>query len=173
MRMTRFATRSALAMLLAALVAATPARAAGGMADLVITALGTIGVNYRYGGETPENGLDCSGLVRYVFRQVAGVALPRTSKELATLGAPVKRADLEPGDLVFFNTRGPANSHVGIFLGDGRFIQAPSRGGSVGIAELDNGYWRRHYNGARRLAGVLPGLARDSGNTALAANGQP
>jgi cell wall-associated NlpC family hydrolase len=111
-----------------------------------------------YGGETPEGGLDCSGLVRHVFQQVTGVTLPRTSKELARVGKPVARGDLKPGDLVFFNTRHFAFSHVGIYLGDDRFIHAPSRGSEVEIAELNNNYWRKHFDGARRLVGVLPGL---------------
>ena len=129
-----------------------------GAQDLAMFALGLIGVDYRYGGETPEGGLDCSGLVRHVFQQVTGVTLPRTSKELSRIGAPIGRDDLEAGDLVFFDTRRFAFSHVGIYLGDGRFIHAPSRGSEVEIAELANGYWRKHFNGARRLVGVLPGL---------------
>ena len=129
-----------------------------GAQDLAIFALGLIGVDYRYGGNTPEDGLDCSGLVRHVFQQVTGVTLPRTSKELARVGKEVKRADLKPGDLVFFNTRRFAFSHVGIYLGDDRFIHAPRTGSEVEIAELDNGYWRKHFDGARRLVGVLPGM---------------
>jgi len=129
-----------------------------GAQDLAIYALGMIGVDYRYGGDTPEEGLDCSGLVRHVFQQVTGVTLPRTSKELARVGKEVKRADLKPGDLVFFNTRRFAFSHVGIYLGDDRFIHAPRTGAEVEIAELDNSYWRTHFNGARRLVGVLPGM---------------
>lgn len=129
-----------------------------GTQDLAIYALGLIGVRYRFGGETPDRGLDCSGLVRYVFGQVTGVTLPRTSRELAKVGTPVKRDDLQVGDLVFFDTRRFAFSHVGIYLGDDRFIHAPSRGSEVQISELDNRYWRRHFNGARRLIGVLPGL---------------
>lgn len=185
--MVRSRTPAVVALALAATLVAAPARGDSvhslvgsgvetantvwhGAQDLVIYALGMIGVRYRYGGETPEGGLDCSGLVRHVFGQVAGVTLPRTSRELAKLGAPVKRADLRAGDLVFFNTRGFANSHVGIFLGDGRFVQAPARGSSVSIAELDNRYWSRHYNGARRLVGVLPELPADDAPQALAAN---
>ena len=141
-----------------------------GAQDLAMFALGLIGVDYRYGGETPEGGLDCSGLVRHVFQQVTGVTLPRTSKELARIGAPIARDDLEAGDLVFFDTRRFAFSHVGIYLGDGRFIHAPSRGSEVEIAELTNSYWRKHFNGARRLVGVLPGLVPEAqAATAVAA----
>lgn len=140
-----------------------------GAQDLAIYALGLIGVEYRWGGETPEGGLDCSGLVRHVFQQVTGVTLPRTSKELARVGAPIARHALEPGDLVFFDTRRYAFSHVGIYLGDGRFIHAPSRGSEVEIAELGNAYWRKHFNGARRLVGELPGLVPTAEAAPLAA----
>ncbi len=126
--------------------------------DVAIYALGLIGVDYRYGGETPESGVDCSGLVRYVFQQVTGVTLPRTSKELSRLGNKVASADLVPGDLVFFNTRRLPFSHVGIYLGDNRFIHAPSTGSEVEISQLSETYWQKHFNGARRLVGVLPSL---------------
>ena len=129
-----------------------------GAQDVAIYALGLIGVEYRFGGETPENGLDCSGLVRHVFQQVTGVTLPRTSKELSRVGAKVAVGDLQAGDLVFFDTRRFAFSHVGIYLGDNRFVHAPSRGSEVEIAQLSDGYWQKHFNGARRLVGVLPSL---------------
>lgn len=121
-------------------------------------ALGLIGVNYRWGGSTPETGLDCSGLVRYVFQQVTGVTLPHNAKELSRVGSKVGLADLEPGDLVFFNTRRFAFSHVGIYLGDNRFLHAPAAGREVEIATLDQSYWQKRFNGARRLVGVLPAL---------------
>jgi hypothetical protein len=129
-----------------------------GAQDLAVYALGLIGVSYRFGGETPEEGLDCSGLVQYVFQQVTGVTLPRTAKEMSRIGGTVARKELVPGDLVFFNTRRFAYSHVGIYLGDNRFIHAPRTGRNVEIANLDSGYWRRHFDGARRLVGVLPSL---------------
>ena len=129
-----------------------------GAQDVAIYALGLIGVDYRYGGETPESGVDCSGLVRYVFQQVTGVTLPRTSKELSRLGNKVASADLVPGDLVFFNTRRLPFSHVGIYLGDNRFIHAPSTGSEVEISRLSETYWQKHFNGARRLVGVMPSL---------------
>jgi cell wall-associated NlpC family hydrolase len=129
-----------------------------GAQDVAIYALGLIGVDYRYGGETPESGVDCSGLVRYVFQQVTGVTLPRTSKELSRLGNNVASADLAPGDLVFFNTRRLPYSHVGIYLGDNRFIHAPSTGSEVEISRLSETYWQKHFNGARRLVGVMPSL---------------
>ncbi len=126
--------------------------------DVAAYALGLIGVDYRFGGNTPETGLDCSGLVRYVFQEVTGFTLPRTSKQMSALGEKVAADDLKVGDLVFFNTRRFRYSHVGIYLGDNRFIHAPSRGKEVQIAQLSESYWRGHFNGARRLVGVLPAL---------------
>ena len=126
--------------------------------DLAIYALGLIGVDYRYGGSSPEHGLDCSGLVRYVFQEVVGVTLPRTAREMARLGGRVAPGDLKAGDLVFFNTRSSPFSHVGIYLGDDRFIHAPHRGGEVEIVTMSQRYWQQRYDGARRLVGVLPDL---------------
>jgi cell wall-associated NlpC family hydrolase len=129
-----------------------------GTQDLGQFALGLIGVEYRYGGETPDRGLDCSGLIRYVFQQVTGVTLPRTARELSRVGARVGLNDLQTGDLVFFNTRNFAFSHVGLYLGDDRFIHAPRRGREVEVSTLSKEYWQRHFSGARRLVGVLPAL---------------
>jgi cell wall-associated NlpC family hydrolase len=124
--------------------------------DLTSSALGLIGIRYKWGGATPESGLDCSGLVQFVFQQVTGVTLPRSAKELSRIGEQVTRSDLQPGDLVFFNTRRFAFSHVGIYVGDNRFIHAPRRGREVEVATIDDRYWQKHFNGARRLIGVLP-----------------
>jgi len=129
-----------------------------GTQDLAAYALGLIGVAYRFGGDTPEEGLDCSGLVVHVFQQVTGVTLPRTAKEMSRIGGAVARKELAPGDIVFFNTRRFAFSHVGIYLGDNRFVHAPRTGRDVEIANLDNSYWQKHFNGARRLVGVIPAL---------------
>jgi cell wall-associated NlpC family hydrolase len=129
-----------------------------GAQDLAMYALGLIGVDYRFGGTTPERGLDCSGLVRYVFQQVTGVRLPRTSQEISRLGAKIPVAELMPGDLVFFNTRRLQFSHVGIYLGEDRFIHAPRQGGEVEVVTLSKGYWQKHFDGARRLVGALPAL---------------
>ena len=126
--------------------------------DVAQFALGLIGVEYRYGGETPERGLDCSGLIRYVFQEVTGVTLPRTARELSLIGENVHLDQLRAGDLVFFNTRRFAFSHVGLYLGDNRFIHAPARGREVEITTLSASYWQKHFNGARRLVGVLPSL---------------
>jgi cell wall-associated NlpC family hydrolase len=137
--------------------------------ELSSYALGLIGVNYKFGGNTPESGLDCSGLVRYVFQQVTGIDLPRTAKAMSGVGDSVSIADLKPGDLVFFNTRRFAFSHVGIYLGDNQFIHAPRRGREVEVATLEKRYWQARFNGARRLVGVLPGLVPSLVSEAYAA----
>src|SRR5450755_2230467 len=139
-------------------VAPAPAAVWHGAQDLAIYALGLIGVDYKFGGTSPERGLDCSGLVRYVFQQVTGVTLPRTSQEISRLGQKIPLAGLMPGDLVFFNTRRLQFSHVGIYLGEDRFIHAPRQGGEVEIVTLSKDYWQKHFDGARRLAGALPAL---------------
>jgi cell wall-associated NlpC family hydrolase len=126
--------------------------------DLASAALDLIGIRYKWGGNTPESGLDCSGLVRYVFQQVIGVNLPRTAKDMSHLGKEIGLKDLQPGDLVFFNTRRFAFSHVGIYLGDNQFVHAPRRGREVEVAALDSGFWQRRFDGARRLADVLPSI---------------
>jgi cell wall-associated NlpC family hydrolase len=120
--------------------------------ELTVQALALIGVNYKYGSDSPDRGFDCSGLVSHVFREVAGVVLPRNSQSLSKVGAKVEKTELQPGDLVFFNTRRRAFSHVGIYIGDARFVHAPSRGGEVAISDLQDRYWKTHYNGARRVS---------------------
>lgn len=126
--------------------------------NLASAALDLIGIRYKWGGNTPETGLDCSGLVRYVFQQVTGANLPRTARDMSRLGDTVAANDLQPGDLVFFNTRRFPFSHVGIYLGDNRFVHAPRRGREVEIAALDSAFWKKRFNGARRMAGALPGF---------------
>jgi len=143
---------------LTASAAATADRVWTGTQDVAFYALGLLGVSYKFGGQRPDTGLDCSGLVRYVFQEVTGVTLPRTAKELSTLGKKIAAADLQPGDLVFFNTRRFAFSHVGIYLGDDRFVHAPSKGSEVSVATLSQSYWQKHFTGARRIVGVLPSL---------------
>jgi cell wall-associated NlpC family hydrolase len=120
-------------------------------AQVAIEALSLVGIRYRYGGNSPEQGLDCSGLVRYVFREVDGTELPRTSGEMSRHGQPVDKQDLQPGDLVFFNTLNRAFSHVGIYLGNNQFIHAPSAGRSVRVENMDMTYWKTRFNGARRV----------------------
>ena len=136
-------------------------------------ALGLIGVNYKFGGNTPESGLDCSGLVRYVFAQVTGVDLPRTAREMSHVGDKISVDQLKPGDLVFFNTRRFAFSHVGIYLGDNQFIHAPRTGRDVEITMIDKSYWQKRFNGARRLVGVVPGIMPNIIGEAVAAPIEP
>jgi cell wall-associated NlpC family hydrolase len=147
--------RAALAGALVALAACAPgARAAqgdDGGAEIVVQALALLGVPYRWGGSDPARGLDCSGLVRHVFRSVAALELPRRSEQIGRLGRSVARAELRAGDLVFFNTLGYRNSHVAVYVGDGRFVHAPGRKGQVRIVGLDERYWRERFNGARRI----------------------
>lgn len=118
---------------------------------VLIRAIGLVGTPYRYGGNTPESGFDCSGLVNYVFRDVLDVRLPRTSRELAAIQGPrIAPERLAAADLVFFG-RGGQVSHVGIYVGEGRFVHAPSTGGTVRLDHLDGPYWRDHYSGAKRV----------------------
>jgi len=119
--------------------------------ELAMQAMSMIGIRYKYGGNAPESGLDCSGLVRYVFRQVSNTELPRTSEEISRVGEKVDTADLQPGDLVFYNTLRRGFSHVGIYLGDNKFIHAPRAGAEVRIESMDISYWKKRFNGARRI----------------------
>lgn len=119
--------------------------------NVLFRAIGLVGTPYRWGGNTPESGFDCSGLVDYVFRTEADLALPRTSREMAALDAPIiSRAALEPGDLLFFGHRHRVN-HVAIYVGHGRFVNAPNTGGTVRLDELGGDYWRDHYLFAKRV----------------------
>ncbi|CAM3993158.1 C40 family peptidase [Bordetella bronchialis] len=123
-------------------------------------ALNYLGIRYRSGGESPSTGFDCSGLVGYVAEQSLGLKLPRTAAEMFQVGTPVARNDLQVGDLVFFNTMGRRYSHVGIYLGEDRFVHSPSRGGVVRIERMDMAYWNKRYNGARRIDTTLLASAR-------------
>jgi cell wall-associated NlpC family hydrolase len=131
-----------------------PAPWSAAMADVVVKALGLVGVPYRFGGNSPASGLDCSGLVRYVYSHTLGLDLPRRAEEISRLGQPIDVAELRPGDLLFYNTLRRAYSHVAIYIGDGRFVHAPSRGKKVRVEEMNAGYWNARFNGARRLEAV-------------------
>ena len=119
--------------------------------EIVLRALSMIGVKYKFGGATIEQGLDCSGFVRHVFAEAAAMALPRSSFEMSKLGAEIDVNAIAPGDLVFFNTLNRPFSHVAIYLGDDRFVHAPSRGKQVEIVDMTDRYWKKRFNGARRL----------------------
>ena len=115
-------------------------------------ALSLVGTRYANGGGSPEAGFDCSGLVVYVYAHALQLPLPRNTTELARKGTAVKRVNLRPGDLVFYNTLQRRYSHVGIYLGESRFVHAPSSGGAVRIEDMQLAYWAKRYNGARRVA---------------------
>lgn len=117
----------------------------------LVHALHAVGVQYRYGGRSPETGFDCSGLVTHVFERAWGVLLPPGTKALSKVGTPIRLKELAPGDLVFYNTRNRPYSHVGIYIGDGRFLHAPRTGATVRVESVHTAYWRVRYNGARRL----------------------
>lgn len=118
---------------------------------VLMRAISLVGTPYRYGGNSPEGGFDCSGLVNYVYRDTLDVRLPRTSRDLARWQGPRIAPDrLAAADLVFFGSKGAVN-HVGIYVGEGRFVHAPSTGGTVRLDHLDGPYWRDHYTGAKRI----------------------
>lgn len=118
---------------------------------VLMRALSLVGTPYRYGGNTPEGGFDCSGLVNYVYRDMLDLKLPRTSRELAQVQGPkIAPQRLAAADLVFFGSRGNV-SHVGIYVGEGRFVHAPSTGGTVRLDRLDGPYWIDHYTGSKRV----------------------
>ena len=118
---------------------------------VLMRAISLVGTPYRYGGNTPDTGFDCSGLVNYVYRDMLDVRLPRTSRDLAAWQGPrIKPERLAAADLVFFGAGGSV-SHVGIYVGEGRFVHAPSTGGTVRLDHLDGPYWHDHYTGAKRI----------------------
>lgn len=129
--------------------------------EILMSAFSLTGVKYKWGGSSPETGFDCSGFVRYVFQQAANLTLPHGARALSQLGQKIPLDQLRPGDLVFFNTLKSAFSHVGIYVGDGRFIHAPSSGGGIHIVNMDEEYWSKRFNGARRIvpAQTSPDLA--------------
>ena len=119
--------------------------------ELVMQALGYLGIRYKYGGSSPDTGFDCSGLVRYVVSQAIGLVLPRDARAISEVGSRVSTQELQPGDLVFFNTLRRPYSHVGIYVGESRFIHAPARGGAVELVSMTERYWQSRFDGARRL----------------------
>ncbi|AFC85640.1 C40 family peptidase [Frateuria aurantia] len=134
-----------------------PARAPPGQEtheanDVLIRAIGLVGTPYHWGGNTPAGGFDCSGLVNYIYRQSTGLALPRTSSAMASMDRPKIRRQtaLISGDLVFFGRHGHI-SHVGVYVGKGRFVHAPNSGGTVRLDDIDGPYWRSHFAWGRRV----------------------
>ena len=119
--------------------------------ELVVHAMGFLGVPYQRGGDTVETGFDCSGFVKAIFEQTIGLALPRKAEQQAADTQRIDKKELVPGDLVFFNTMHRAYSHVGIYVGDGKFIHSPKPGAEVRIESLGAAYWNRRFDGARRV----------------------
>lgn len=123
-----------------------------GTEDISITAIGLVGVPYRYGGNNPKGGFDCSGLIAYVYNKSANIKLPRTIQEMSSKGQSLGNQAPAPGDLVFFNTTGDKYSHAGIYVGQGRFVHAPSAGGTVRLDFITTPYWAAKFIEARRVA---------------------
>jgi cell wall-associated NlpC family hydrolase len=127
--------------------------------ELVVTAMGFLGVPYRRGGNDAR-GFDCSGFVRSMYERTIGLVLPRLAKDQAAATQPIEKKELQPGDLVFFNTMKRAFSHVGIYVGDGKFIHSPKPGAQVRVEDMQQSYWARRFDGARRVvnwSGEQPG----------------
>lgn len=138
----------------AAIPTPTPAESDGRIKTLLQKALALLGTPYRWGGTDPDKGFDCSGLVGYVFRNALGIELPRVSRDMARNGELITdRAKLAAGDLVFFGRRGRVN-HVGIYVGEGRFVHAPRRGRDVTVSSMDTGYWSGKFMQARRVGDI-------------------
>lgn len=128
--------------------------------SLVMSAMGFLGVPYKYGGNSVESGgFDCSGFVRAVYEQSLGKVLPRRASEQAAATQTIDRSELKPGDLVFFNTMKRAFSHVGIYVGEGKFIHAPRAGSQVRVEDMRMAYWQTRFNGARRVAPLAEPVA--------------
>ncbi|MCM1512265.1 MAG: C40 family peptidase [Oxalobacter formigenes] len=120
-------------------------------AELAMHAMSVVDAQYRYGGNSPQTGIDCSGLVRYVYKNAWGTELPRTAAAISEASKSIGLDELRPGDLVFYNTQKRQFSHVGIYLGDRKFVHAPSKGKQVRVDNMDSKYWQVRFNGARRV----------------------
>jgi cell wall-associated NlpC family hydrolase len=127
-----------------------------GASDLVLTAMGFLGVPYRRGGNNAESGFDCSGFVKAMYENTVGLVLPRRADQQAAATSKVDKNDLQPGDLVFFNTMKRAFSHVGIYVGEGKFIHSPKPGAQVRVEDMGQRYWQRRFDGARRVLSLAP-----------------
>ncbi len=123
--------------------------------EALLQALLALGLDYRHGGKSPATGFDCSGLVAHIYREAWGVRLPPTTAAQSQAGVPVSLAELQAGDLVFYDTLKRPYSHVGIYLGDGKFVHAPKTGAQVRIESLQSTYWTQRFNGARRIEPAL------------------
>jgi cell wall-associated NlpC family hydrolase len=124
--------------------------------ELVVNAMGFLGVPYKRGGTTVETGFDCSGFVRAMYEQSIGLILPRRAEQQAAATQNIDKSELKPGDLVFFNTLKRTFSHVGIYVGEGRFIHSPKPGAEVRVESMNLDYWARRFDGARRVPSSTP-----------------
>jgi cell wall-associated NlpC family hydrolase len=127
-----------------------------GASELVLTAMGFLGVPYRRGGNNAESGFDCSGFVKAMYQKTVGLVLPRRADQQAAATSKIDKDELQPGDLVFFNTMKRAFSHVGIYVGDGKFIHSPKPGAQVRVEDMGQRYWQRRFDGARRVLSLAP-----------------
>lgn len=126
--------------------------------EIPLYAISLIGTPYKYGGKSPESGMDCSGFVGHVFKQTTGTQLPPSARQISQHGQPLQSGELQPGDLVFFNTLNRAFSHVGIYLGENRFVHSTSSSTArVMVSDMNDRYWSKRFDGARRLANGLTG----------------
>ncbi len=158
--------------------------------ELVVAAMAFLGVPYRHGGNSIEAGFDCSGFVRAMYEQTAGLLLPRRAEQQAAATQTIDRAELQPGDLVFFNTLRRSFSHVGIYVGDGKFIHSPRAGAQVRVENMRVAYWNTRFDGARRVpigqavatvparthglsGGAIDGAASGATSSALDSSGTP
>ena len=124
--------------------------------ELVVTAMGFLGVPYKRGGNTFETGFDCSGFVRAMYEQTVGLILPRKAEQQAAATQQIEKSELQPGDLVFFNTLRRTFSHVGIYVGEGKFIHSPKPGAQVRVEDMQKSYWHSRFDGARRVTAGPP-----------------
>lgn len=127
-------------------------RMSNGASELVLTATGFLGVPYRRGGNDAQSGFDCSGFVKAMYEKTVGLVLPRRADEQAAATSRIDPKDLQPGDLVFFNTMKRAFSHVGIYVGEGKFIHSPKPGAQVRLEDMGQSYWSHRFDGARRVS---------------------
>lgn len=123
----------------------------GQMNDLVMYAVSLSDLPYRYGGNSSDSGFDCSGFVGHVYHHSLGISLPRTARAISRAGRPIDQSELSPGDLVFYNTLHASFSHVGIYIGDGKFVHSPKSGSRVRTEQMQMRYWQTRYDGARRI----------------------
>lgn len=122
-----------------------------GASEVVLYALGLLNIHYQFGGSNPDAGLDCSGMTAYIYREAVGIKLPHNALQQSQLGIAVNKNNLAPGDLVFFNTNGKSISHVGVYIGEGKFVHAPSTNGQIKVTKLSDSYFSSRYETARRI----------------------